>query len=286
MSEQVVDRDGQEVVGRHQAGRGRHDAVPVVVGVAGKGDVVLVLEPDQPPHGVRRGRIHADAAVPVERHEAEPRVDLFADHGEIDAVALGDARPVVHAGAAQRVDAHADAGGADRVEVDHVAEVGDVASEEVVFVHAGGAPSLGDRQAPDVAEAVRQQGIGLLLDPAGDVGVGRTTVGRIVLEAAIFGRIVRRRDDDAIGEPVPAAAIVHQDGLRHRGCRRVLAALRDHRLDAVGCEHFEGAVEGGLRQGVGVDADEQGAGDPLLAAVEADRLRDRQDMRLVEAAGE
>jgi hypothetical protein len=37
---------------------------------------------------------------------------------------------------------------------------------------------------------------------------------------------------------------------------------------------------------MGVDADEQGAGDPLLAAVEADRLGDRQDMRFVEGAGE
>ena len=121
------------MVGRHQALARRDDAVAIVVGVAGEGDVVLVLHADQPPHGVGRGRIHADAAVPVERHEAERRIDLLADHGEIDAVALGDARPVMHAGAAQRIDAHADAGGADGVEIDHVAEIGDVGLEEIVL---------------------------------------------------------------------------------------------------------------------------------------------------------
>ena len=61
---------------------------------------------EQPLHRVRRRRVHADLAVPVERHEAEGRVDLLADDGEVDAVALGDARPVVHAGAAERIDAH------------------------------------------------------------------------------------------------------------------------------------------------------------------------------------
>ena len=76
MAEQVVDRDRQVVVGRQQAGAAGDDAVAVVVGVAGEGDVEAVLEADQPLHRVGRRRIHADPAVPVERHEAEGRIDL------------------------------------------------------------------------------------------------------------------------------------------------------------------------------------------------------------------
>ena len=38
---------------------------------------------------------------------------------------------------------------------------------------------------------------------------------------------------------------------------------RDHRLDAVGGQHLERAVEGGLRQRVRVDAEEQRAVDAL-----------------------
>ena len=58
--------------------------MPVMVGVAGEGDVVFFLEADQALHGIGRGRIHADAAVPVQGHETEGRIDLLADHGEVD----------------------------------------------------------------------------------------------------------------------------------------------------------------------------------------------------------
>src|SRR3546814_5125926 len=88
-----------------------------------KSDVEAILHPDQSLHRMRRGRVHADPAVPVQGHEREPGIDLLADHVEIQRIALGDARPVVHAGAAERIDAHAPAGAADQVEVQHVAPV-------------------------------------------------------------------------------------------------------------------------------------------------------------------
>src|ERR1019366_1614953 len=104
----------------------RHDAVAVVVGVAGECDVVAVLQIDQPLHRVCRGRVHADAAVPVQAHEGEGRIDLLADNGEVEPVTLDDPRPVVHAGAAQRIDAQVNAGAADRIYIDNVAEVAHV----------------------------------------------------------------------------------------------------------------------------------------------------------------
>ena len=57
----------QVVIRRQQARAARDDAMPVVIGVAGEGDVEAVLQADQALHGVRRGGIHADLAVPVER---------------------------------------------------------------------------------------------------------------------------------------------------------------------------------------------------------------------------
>ena len=39
----------------------------------------------------------------------------------------------------------------------------------------------------------------LRFDPLRDVGVGGAAVGRVVFEAAVFGGIVRGRDDDAVG---------------------------------------------------------------------------------------
>ena len=54
------------MVGVEQAGGAGDDAVAVVVGVGGPGDVVLVLVGDHAGHGVGAGAVHADAAVPVE----------------------------------------------------------------------------------------------------------------------------------------------------------------------------------------------------------------------------
>jgi hypothetical protein len=51
--EQVVDRGRQVSVRREQAACGGDDAVPVVVGVAGEGDVEAVLDREQPLHRVR-----------------------------------------------------------------------------------------------------------------------------------------------------------------------------------------------------------------------------------------
>ncbi len=210
-------------------------------------------------------------------------IDLLADHAEVDAVALGDARPVVDAGAAQRIDAETQAGGADGVEIEHGAEIGGVGLEEIVLVHRRRPPGLRVGQALHGPQPLGQQAICLLLDPAGDVAVGRAAVRRIVLEAAVLRRIVRRRDDDAVGQSAAAPLVVDEDRLGQRRRRRVFAACRDQHLDAVGRQHLEGALEGGLRQRMGVAADEQRSVRAGLPAPVADRLADCQHMGLVEA---
>ena len=73
----------------------------------------------------------------------------------------------------------------------------------------------------------------------GDVGVGRAAVGRVVFEAAVFGRVVRGRDDDAVGQLLGAAAIVHEDRARDHRRRREPSSLLNDRLDAVGRQHFQ-----------------------------------------------
>ena len=70
MGEQIADRHGEEMIGVHQPGRRRDDAVAVGVGIVAEGDVEVVLELDEPGHGVGAGAIHADLAVMVDGHEA------------------------------------------------------------------------------------------------------------------------------------------------------------------------------------------------------------------------
>ena len=179
---EVGDGDGEEVVGVHQA-VGRHDAVAVAVGVVAGRDVERRPLVDQRGHRVRRRAVHADLAVPVERHEAPRRIDERVDDREVEAVALGDRGPVVDARAAERVGADVHAGGADGVEVDDVRQVVDVRAEEVVRLGRGA--GAGERHPPHAAAAGRQQLVGPRRDPARGVGVGRAAVWRVVLEAAV-----------------------------------------------------------------------------------------------------
>ena len=134
--------------------------------------------------------------------------------------------------------------------------------------------------------SAREERIRRFLNPRRDLRVGGTAVGRVVLEAAAVGRVVRGRNDDAIGAMRLATAVMNQDRMRHGRSRRVFAALRDHDFDAVGREHFEGAVQCGAGQGMRIDADEKRPVDALLLAVATDRLADCKDVRFIESAVE
>lgn len=107
---------------------------------------------------------------------------------------------------------------------------------------------------------------------------------RVVLDAAVIGRVVRWRDDDAIGLAAVAPAVVHKDGVRHARRRRVFATRRDERFHAVGGEHFERAFECGLRQRVGINTYVNRPIHTHLAAVFADRLHHCQHVGFVERA--
>jgi hypothetical protein len=143
---------------------------------------------------------------------------------------------------------------------------------------------IGD--ALDAPQSVLEKAIRGALDHRSDIGIRRAAIGRIIFEPAIFGRIMRRRDHDAVGKPTVAALVMGQDGAGNNRRRRITVALVDHRLDAVGGKYFQRARQGRLRQRVGIDADEQRPGDAAAPAVIADRLADRQDMRLVEGVVE
>ena len=120
-------------------------------------------------------------------------------------------------------------------------------------------------------------------DPAGDGARGRSSVGRVVLEAAVMGRIVRGGDDDAVGQSAFAPAVVCENRMGEHGRGSVFIALRDHHLDFVGRHHLQRAGQRGHGERVRVDSQEQGAVDALLLAVEADGLADSEDMALVES---
>ncbi len=155
-----------------------------------------------------------------------------------------------------------------------------------MFTRRRRAARLRERHALHAVQPAFEQRVGAALNPSGDVSIGRSAVRRVVFESAVVGRIVRRRDHDAVGAIFFAAAVVDQDRVRDRGRRREFAVGRNHDGHAVRGKHFERGFERRLRQRVRVGADEQRAIDVLRGAVFADRLSRRENVPFVETARE
>ena len=211
----------QQIVGSRPPGSGsgfisparrRDDAVPVGVGVVGERDPVAVLEADEPGHRVGARAVHADLAVVVDRHEREGRIDLRIDDRDVEAVDRVDRLPVVHA-PRRRADRRRASGRAARIASMSMTlpQIVDIGQDEIVLV----------RRLPRLMAAANGMRFTPALPPRSSslarswihlrhVGVGRAAVGRVVLEAAVLRRIVRGRDDDAVGEVLACG----------RGCRR------------------------------------------------------------------
>ena len=278
-AEQIGDRHREEVVGVQQPLLAGDDPVAVGVRVVGERHVEPILERDQPRHRVRRGAVHPDLAVVVERHERERRVDAVVDDLEVEPVTVSDHLPVGKARAAQRIDPEPDPGARDLLDVDHRGQVPDVGGAEVVAARA--LDRLLEWQALDPAQPRPQQLVRRVLDLPRDAGVGWPAMRRVVLEAAVLGRVVRRRDHDPV-RPRPATRIMRQDRVRDRRRRRISILGIDRDLDTVRDEHLDRGPECRRRQRVRVAPQEQRTGNPLRSPVACDRLRDRNDVRLGE----
>jgi hypothetical protein len=174
----------------HQPAARRDDAMPIGVRVVADGDVEPVLEPDQIRHRVRRRAVHADAAVVIERHEAERRVDDVVRHVDLEPVSFGNRQPQRHGRAAERIDADTKTGVSNGGHVDDGVQVGDVRVDEVKQVRGvGGAAALVARS-DDTGQIIREQVVGAPLDPLCDGRLGRPAGRRVVFQAAVFRRIV------------------------------------------------------------------------------------------------
>ena len=157
----------------------------------------------------------------VDGHEAPGRIDLRAHHVDGQVELLVHQRPVVDGSAAERVDAQAHAGGTDHIEVDDVLQIGDIVLAEVEALDQVGLDGLLERNALDVLE-IAEQLVGTIRDGVGDVGRSRAAGDRVILEAAIGRRVVRRGHHDAVGQAFAGealgairCAVVGQDGLGH-----------------------------------------------------------------------
>ena len=173
-------------------------------------------------------------------------------------------------------------GSADDVQVDHGRELPDVLAQEVEGGRRGGAPGRLVADPAHLAQPAGQQLVGAILDDRGDLRAGWAAVGRVVLEPAVLGRIVRRGDHDPVGQAVVAPVVVDEDGPGQRGRRRVPVPAVHQHGDLVGRQDLQRGHERGLGQAVGVPAEEQRAGGARPGPVVTDGLGGGGDVILVE----
>ena len=220
---------------------------------------------DQRGHRVRRRAVHPDLAVPVERHEPPGRVDQRVDHGQVEAVPLGDLAPVVHRRAAQRVgaDPHAgrrgsrrgrrrSAGRRRRCPGSRTAPPRPGPARTAPAARRRGRPGSARWRASAITEVASVSAGppcgGLYLKPPSDGGLcdGVTTM--------------------PSARPGPSCPrLARRIACETAGRRRVAVAVVDQHGHVVGGQHLERGRPRRLGQPVGVAADEQRAVVALLA---------------------
>ena len=140
----------------------------------------------------------------------------------------------MNAGATERIDSQVDVCAANDIHVDHVAEIIDISLEVIMTMCCRRAKSSFERNAFHAFQTRFEKLIRLRLDPTGDSCIRRPAIGWVVFEAAIVRRVMRRRDDDPVGEPDLPATVISQDGVRDDRCRGVFIPFRDHHIDGIG----------------------------------------------------
>src|SRR5665811_1328591 len=180
------------------------------IGVVGEGDIEFLAQTDQPFHRIGRGAIHSDLSVPIDGHESKRRIDGVVHHGRRDLVTLADGRPIMHGSAAQRIDSDPDAACANLLHIDNIGEVDHIGHDVIVSMNAGCLARTFQGNATYTVQLPFEEIVRSRFDPAGDIDIGRSAIRRIVFETTIVRRIVRRGDDDAVGQSVPTPLVVGQ----------------------------------------------------------------------------
>src|SRR5438105_9074162 len=218
----------------------------------------------------------------IHRHERKSRIDLRIHDGDIEFVGGVDRLPIVNGRAPEWVDAEFESCGVNRLHVYHVSQVIDVRRNEVMLMRCRGADRRDEWDALCVRVAHAQQRVCALLYPIRHFAIGRSAVSRVVLEPAVLGRVMRRGDDDTVSQAIGATAVMRQDNPRNRRSWRYAVAALNNRLDAVRCEDLERSALGRAGNRMRIAAHVERPADAMRAPVVANRLRDRQDVRLVE----
>ena len=256
--------------------------MPIGICVVRERDVIFVLQADQSCHRIRARTVHTDLAVMVHRHEGKCRINHRVCDRNLQSVDGVDRFPVGKRCSSERIHAQLELRAANGFDIHYILQIAHIRQNKIFLVSCSGSKGFFVRSALYIAVAGSHQFIGTILDPGGNVGVGGTAIRRIVFETAICRRIVGRGNDDAIGEVLFPSTVVNQNCARDYWSRGNTVLLLNNGFHSVGCKHLECGALRRCRQSVRVFAHIQRSANPFSAAIFADRLRDGQDVGLIE----
>jgi hypothetical protein len=222
----------------------------------------------------------------IHGHERECRVDHRVHDGDVELVDRVDGLPIGRGRPTERVYTELDAGSPDDLHIHDVPEILDIRQDQVLLVGAVCLDGAREWHPLHAGGAAPQQLVGSVLHPFGNLEIGRSAVGRVVLEAAVLRRVVGRRGHDAVSEMGLAAAIVAENGPGNDRRRSEAIVALDDGLHRVGGQYLECRALGRTRHRVGVLTHIDRAVDTLGAAIVADGLGDRRDVSRGERAAE
>ena len=198
-------------------------------------------------------------------------------------IALADRPPVVHAGAAQGIDARCCNPALRMASMSmHVRQIADIGVQKIMAMGRRGAQRRFHRHPPDLLQAGLQVLVRALLDPAGHLALGGSAVGRVVLEAAVGGRIVRGRNDDAVRQTWVLPRLYVRMACESTGVGVYSSSFASITSTPFAARTSSALAQAGTESACVSMPRNKGPPIPLLRAVLADRLADRQDVRFVE----
>ena len=119
-------------------------------------------------------------------------------------------------------------------------------------------------------------------DPVCDGRCRWPTIGWIVFEPTVVGRIVRRRDNDSVSKTGASPTVVHKNRVRNNGGRCVFIPLREHDLHPVRGQDFKRACDRRHGKGMRIHAKKERTINLVLCSIQANGLSDGKNMPFIE----
>ncbi len=130
--------------------------------------------------------------------------------------------------------------------VDDIGQGTDIGRNEIEFARGFGLARPRIQEPPDIFQPGIEELVGPALDRSGRLRVRGTALRRVVLEAAVLGRIMGWCNDDPVGKPCLSPVVIGEDGVRNERSRHVRRCLGKEQADTVRREDLDGGGQGRL----------------------------------------